>query len=114
MRIAICGLGTVAQGVLELLARNRETIERRAGRGIEVVAVASRTPKPEVDLLGAEFHTDISNVVGRDDVDVVLELIGGEQAAQALIRGALAGGSARGDREQSGHCRERQRAFRVG
>ncbi len=51
LRIGIAGLGTVAQGLLTLLNENRELIERRAGRAIEVAAVASRSEK-DVDLLG--------------------------------------------------------------
>ena len=42
MRIALLGAGTVASGVVRVLQRNQDELCRRAGRGIEVVAVAAR------------------------------------------------------------------------
>ena len=86
LRIGLCGLGTVAQGLLTVLAENGDTINRRAGRALRVVRVASRSEKPGVDLLGADFSTDLASVVDADDVDVVVELIGGEDAACPLER----------------------------
>ncbi len=94
LRIGICGLGTVAQGVLELLGGNGEGIRTRAGRGIEVVRVASRSAKPGVDLLGAEFSTDLTSVTGDSSLDVVVELIGGETTALDLVRSTLESGRA--------------------
>lgn len=92
LSIAICGLGTVAQGVLDVLKRNSELISARAGRPIQVVRVASRSEKPGVDLLGASFSTDLSEAVADPAVDVVVELIGGESRADELVRDALTGG----------------------
>ena len=89
LRVGICGLGTVAQGVLKVLQRNAAGIARRAGREIELVAVASRTAKPEVELAGAAFSTDVLALAARDDLDVVVELIGGEDTALALVERAL-------------------------
>ncbi len=92
LRVGICGLGTVAQGLLELLRDNAEHIQLQAGRPIEVVRVASRTAKPEVDLLGAEFSTDLTSVTDDDSLDVVVELIGGEGVALDLVRRELSKG----------------------
>lgn len=92
LRVGLCGLGTVGQGLVELLKVNAAAIERQAGRSIRLVQVASRTPRPEVDLHGAEFSTDTSALVGSNDVDVVVELIGGEGVALELSRAALAAG----------------------
>ncbi|MEM8768438.1 MAG: homoserine dehydrogenase, partial [Pseudomonadota bacterium] len=94
LRIGICGLGTVAQGLLEVLRNNGPVIEERAGRPIEVVRIASRTAKPEVDLLGASFSTDLTSVTDDESLDVVVELIGGEGVALDLVRNELARGRA--------------------
>lgn len=94
LRIGICGLGTVAQGVLKLLEENGESIRARAGRPIEVVRVASRTAKPEVNLLGAEFTTELDSVTDDPGIDVVVELIGGETTALDLVRRTLERGGA--------------------
>ena len=88
LRIGIAGLGTVARGVLELLAANAGHLERQAGRALTVARVASRTPRPGVDLAGAEFSTDLADL-HQADVDVVVELIGGEGRAAQLARDAL-------------------------
>jgi homoserine dehydrogenase len=75
----------VGQGVVELLARNAERVSRRAGRPVVVTRVASRTPKPEVDLAGATFSTDLADIVQAANVDVVVETMGGEVAARQLM-----------------------------
>ncbi|TDJ23922.1 MAG: homoserine dehydrogenase [Gammaproteobacteria bacterium] len=85
LRVGLCGLGTVGQGVVELLARNASSIARRAGRSVIITRVASRTPKPEVDLAGATFSTRLDDVVRASDVDVVVETMGGEAAARQLM-----------------------------
>ena len=92
LSIAICGLGTVARGVLDVLKRNAQLIEQRAGRPIRVVTVASRTARPEVDLLGAGFTTDLNSVIDDPNIDLVVELIGGETLADELVRRSLAAG----------------------
>ena len=91
LRIGIAGLGTVARGVLDLLAANASHLERQAGRALNVVKVASRTPRSEVHLAGGAFSTDLTTLHG-PDVDVVVELIGGEGRALRLVREALSGG----------------------
>jgi len=63
-----------------------------AGRPIRLVQVASRTPKPSVDLHGARFTTDIADVIGANDIDCVVELIGGESVALELSQRALDSG----------------------
>jgi homoserine dehydrogenase len=92
LKVGICGLGTVAQGVLEVFASTTEVITARAGRPITVTRVASRRAKPGVALGGAEFSTDLATVLDNPEIDVVVELIGGEAAADRLVRRALANG----------------------
>ena len=91
MRIGIAGLGTVAQGLLTLLRENGERITRQAGMSIEVVRIASHSEKPEVDIGQAVFDTRLETLL-HDDVDVVVELIGGVDSASELISRALAQG----------------------
>ncbi len=93
LRIGIAGLGTVARGVLDLLAAHADHLERQAGRALTVVRVASRTPRPEVDLAGAGFTTELARLHD-PDIDVVVELIGGEGPALRLVRQALSAGQA--------------------
>ena len=97
LRIALAGLGTVGTGVIELLAANRSTIERRAGRPLEIVAVNARDRARDrgVDLSPYAWVDDMQAMAQRDDVDVVLELVGGSDGpALTLARAALDAGKA--------------------
>ncbi len=88
-RIGIAGLGTVAQGVLGIIAKNGSEIAHRSGVELVVGRIASRSAKPEVDLLGAEFSTNLDDLLQDESLDVLLELIGGEDVAHDFIRKAL-------------------------
>ena len=95
LRIAIAGLGTVGVGVIRLLETNAALIAARAGRAIEVVAVSARERSKNrgVDISGLAWEDDMTALGARDDVDVVLELVGGSDGpALALSRAALKGG----------------------
>jgi len=95
LRVGLLGVGTVGQGVLRVLARNRQEIERRAGRPIVVTHAAARdADKPrDCDLSAVRFSTDAQAVV-EADCDVVVELIGGIEPARRLVLDALARGRA--------------------
>ena len=97
LRIALAGLGTVGGGVVKLLAENAALIERRAGRRIALVAVSARdrTRERGLDLAGIDWVDDTAALAARDDVDAVVELIGGADGpALTLARGTLARGKA--------------------
>lgn len=97
LRAALAGLGTVGAGVIRLLDTNRALIERRAGRPIEIVAVSARDRARDrgVELARFEWVDDAASLFERDDVDVVVELIGGSDGpALTLARGALGAGKA--------------------
>ena len=89
INIGICGLGTVAQGLLALLAEANEVLEARVGGAIKVVHVATRTAKPDIDVLGAYESRDVFDVARNPDVDILVELIGGTTVARELVREAL-------------------------
>ncbi len=88
LRIGVAGLGTVAGGVVKLLRDEAKRLARQAGRPLRLVQVASRTPKPAIDLAGAAFSTDL-DALHQAEVDVVVELIGGEERALKLVGDAL-------------------------
>jgi homoserine dehydrogenase len=97
LRIALAGLGTVGAGVIKLLDTNAALIERRAGRPIEVVAVCARdrTRDRGVDLARFDWIDDATTLPARDDVDVIVELIGGADGpALTLARNTLDAGKA--------------------
>ena len=97
LKIALAGLGTVGGGVVKLLDTNRDLITRRAGRPIEIVAVNARDRGRDrgVDLSRFDWVDDTHALWAREDVDVVVELIGGADGpALTLARGTIAAGKA--------------------
>ena len=91
LRVGLAGLGTVGGSVVRLLAENAAAVESRAGRPIELVKVANRSRKPELPLAGAAFDHDLASLA-TSEVDVVLELIGGDTEARALAERTLDAG----------------------
>ena len=94
MRIALLGAGTVASGVVRVLQRNQDELCRRAGRGIEVVAVAARNAPKARQALGdgLPMHADFLALATREDVDIVVELMGGIEPARELVLAAIRAG----------------------
>lgn len=95
MRVGLVGLGTVGTGVVRLLETNRALITRRAGRPIEIGAVSARdrTKDRGIDISGFAWFDDMNELAQSDEVDVVVELIGGSDGpALALARTALDAG----------------------
>jgi homoserine dehydrogenase len=94
IHVGLLGLGTVGSGTIEVLRRNREEISRRAGRDIVVSVASARDLKKErkVSLEGIELVASADAMVSRPDVDIVVELIGGETAARELVLKAIDNG----------------------
>ena len=94
MRLALLGCGTVGEGVVRLLRQNAAMFERKLGVPLELVGVADRSLKP-IPALGIDrklITRDAAALVGRDDIDIVVELFGGYEPARTLILQALAAG----------------------
>lgn len=97
LRVALAGLGTVGGGVIRLIEANRALIERRAGRGIEIVAVSARDRAKDrgFDLSRFEWVDDMTALGEKPGIDAVVELIGGSDGpALALARKTLSAGKA--------------------
>jgi homoserine dehydrogenase len=94
VRIGLLGMGTVGGGTIRVLKRNAEEIARRAGRGIVVTQAAARDLKKQriAETTGIALTTDPFAVVDNPDIDVVVELIGGDTVARELVQKAIANG----------------------
>ncbi len=96
MRIGIAGLGTVGLGVLKVLQSSGSALSARAQRhDLEVTAVSARDRERDrgIDLSGYHWETDPVALASRDDVDVVVELVGGSEGpALSLVSSALRAG----------------------
>jgi homoserine dehydrogenase len=94
VNIGILGLGTVGGGTVNVLQRNADEITRRAGRGIQVTMASVRSlDKPRIcDTSSITLTTDPFEIVSQPDIDVVVELIGGDTLARELVLKAIANG----------------------
>jgi homoserine dehydrogenase len=94
MKVGLLGLGVVGGGTWKVLARNASEIARRAGRRIEITHIGVRNIERARAIVGADITLTqtLGEVVRNPDVDIVLELMGGETPALELILEAIANG----------------------
>lgn len=92
--IGIIGLGTVGSGVVEILQKNASVLEARLGFPLQLVRIATRTPAraKTLDLHGVQLDTDAAALVADPRVDIVVEVMGGDDVARTLIRKAFENG----------------------
>jgi homoserine dehydrogenase len=94
IQVGLLGIGTVGSGVFEVLRRNQAEIKRRAGRGIEIVAVSRRDVAKAKAIVGdaAQVFADARQIIANPDIEIVIELIGGYGIAKDLVLAAIAAG----------------------
>ena len=95
LRLGIAGLGTVGGGVERLVSQQADLLAARCGRPIQVTAVSARDRNRDrgLDLSAYTWHDDPVSLAASDEIDVLVELIGGEDGpARAAVEMAIAKG----------------------
>ena len=94
LKVGIAGLGTVGAAVLRLIQRESAALEMRCGRRIEAVAFAAKDVRdPGLDLSGVRRVADPVALAADPEIDVFIELMGGEgDPAKAAVTAALGAG----------------------
>jgi homoserine dehydrogenase len=95
LKIGVAGIGTVGSALIAQIAAQRDSLEARCGRRIEVVAVCARNKKKKrnIDLRRLRWHSDPVALANDPGIDVFVELIGGQgNPAKAAIETALKAG----------------------
>ena len=94
IRLGIVGLGTVGQGVVALLERHAAFYSRELGLDFRFAAAAARKPAALESIRDTRClkTTDPMAVATHPDVDVFVELAGGEEAPRPWIEAALKAG----------------------
>ncbi len=87
-------MGTVGGGTVNVLKRNAEEIARRAGRGVVITHAATRDINKQriCDTTGITLTTDPQAVVNDPEVQIIIELIGGDGLARELVLAAIENG----------------------
>ncbi|MGR3504017.1 homoserine dehydrogenase [Pseudaestuariivita sp.] len=95
LRLGIAGLGTVGVGVVKIIRQKTALLTARTGRDVTISAVCARSRSKDrgVALTGYAWEDDPVRLATRDDVDVFVELMGGEDGpAKAATEAALNAG----------------------
>jgi homoserine dehydrogenase len=95
LKAAVLGCGSVGSQVVRLLQEQSDDLAARIGAPVDLVGVAVRridAPR-EVDVPEGLLTTDAEALVTRDDIDLVIEVIGGIEPARSLILSALENGA---------------------
>ena len=84
LRLGIAGLGTVGSGVVRIVQRHAALLAARAGRDVVITAVSARSRDKDRGLRLGDYawEDDPVALAQRDDVDVFIELIGGESGGR--------------------------------
>lgn len=91
IRVGLLGLGTIGVGAARILIEQCELITRRLGKKVRLVRACDLDVSRDrgLDFSGVELTTDVNAVIKADDIDVVIELIGGYEPARSFVRTAL-------------------------
>jgi len=94
IQVGLLGIGVVGSGTFNVLKRNQQEIQRRAGRGIEITMVADLDEARARSVVGPDVQVvnDARKVIANPDIDIVIELIGGYGIAKTLVMEAIAAG----------------------
>lgn len=94
INIALLGIGTIGSGVARALLEKKKTLARQAGSAlaVKVVVEKDKSRHGSQGLNKSIFTTNYKKAVYNNDIDIVIELIGGEYPAYDFIKEALING----------------------
>jgi len=93
VKIGLLGSGTVGSGVVEVLSTNRDVVKCNAGAEVSIKKVLVRNlSKKRPNLAGLELTDNIEDIINDSDIDIVVELMGGEHPAYEYMLKALQAG----------------------
>ena len=94
--VGLAGFGTVGSGVWKIIQENGALIRARSQGSVQLeirkIAVRDLTKPREIEAPPELFTTDLMEVVNDPAIDIVVELIGGTDAAFDLVAAALKAG----------------------
>jgi len=94
IRAGLLGFGTIGTGVVKVFQQNAKLIEDRLGGKLVLARIADLdiTSDRGVPIGPDILTTDADQVLAADDIDIVIELIGGYEPARTFVLKAIANG----------------------
>lgn len=94
INIGLFGCGVVGSGVYQIIDEQREALERYTGHHINIARVCVLHPEKQraVELPSRVITTDGSSILNDPDIDIIIEVIGGERDALGILSRALVAG----------------------
>jgi len=94
LKLGILGLGTVGSGVVKILEKNAENIKNKVGTEVKIIKILVNNLDKERDIeIDKNLLTDnAEDIINNPEIDIVVELIGGEQPAYDYIMRSIENG----------------------
>lgn len=88
VNIAVLGYGTVGSGVVEVINTNHASINKKAGQDINIKYVLDLRDFPG-DPIQEKIVHDYNIILNDDEIDIVVEVMGGVEPAYTFVKSAL-------------------------
>ena len=104
-KIAVMGFGVVGSGTVELFYKNKNSIIEKAGKSLDIKYILDIRDFPDSPYAD-KFVKDINIILNDDEVDIVVEVMGGLKPAFDFVRSCLNNGkSVVSSNKESYFCR---------
>lgn len=93
VNIGLLGLGTVGTGVVNVLTANAHEISQKTGVPVNIKKILVRNLNKVRNIAaGAVLTTNADDILNDNDIDIIVEVMGGEQPAKDYMLRALNAG----------------------
>ena len=94
INIGLIGFGTIGAGVVEIFNKNQDILSKKAGKQVNLKKVADLdiTTDRGVKVDNSILTTDVNDILEDDEIDVVIELIGGYEPAKTFVLKSMENG----------------------
>lgn len=91
LNVALLGLGTVGSGVVKIIEENRQQIKDTLNKDIVIkhILVRDTTEKRPINISQYHLTEDINEILNDDDIDIVIEVMGGIEPTVDWLRESL-------------------------
>ncbi len=92
VKIGLVGLGTVGRGVYDAIMNNGRLIAERTGISLRIKSVCDKDKKALKGIKAKVAVASYDKIIADEDIDIIVELIGGVEPAKSIILKAFKNG----------------------